>query len=122
MKQQIIEDFTTMNDLLFSVILLLFIILCILAIAWIFKETYMFIKRGCVEIEDSKPAYFFKDQYGEFKQRVVLRSKKDNETAKIIAKQNPLWSFILLREYSIYQYADSSAWTKCKEFDKSKTI
>ena len=118
MKQQIIQDFTTMNDLLFSVILLLFIIVCVLIIAWLVKELYLFISKGCIEVEESKPSYFFKDQYGEFRQRVVLRSKKDNETAKIVAKSNPMRFFILLREYSIYQYADKSAWTSCKEFEK----
>jgi len=122
MKEQIIEDFTTMNDLLFSVFIVLIIVICLLASAWLFMMLFKYIKQGCVEIEDSKPAYFFKDQYGEFKQRVVLNAKSDNETAKIIAKKNPLWYFILLREYSIYQYADKSAWTQCKDFNTSKTF
>lgn len=92
------------------------LLLSIIFLALCIKKMYELIKQGKIERNEPKPCYYYKDQYGEYIGRVVLRHAESNQQAKKLANKYPLGSFILLNEASIWHYAPKERWTPNKDF------
>jgi len=120
MKEQIINDFMALPQILTSVMMLLVIGLCLFSLWKLFKVIDEWIRKGCLDVQESKPAYFFRNQSKNERQRVILFNKGSIDFAKKFAADHPYWTFVLLKEDSIADSVPEENWTSCRNFEKQE--